>query len=82
MPVQQGFALKIMIPFSFKFSVFGVKSPFQVATVISQFEDYWRIIVDQKLDELLCERYPDLFCQRKLSIQESCMGRGFECGDG
>lgn len=34
----------------------------------------------QELEILLWERYPKIFGEHKL--QERCMGRGFECGDG
>ena len=33
----------------------------------------------QELDDLLCERYPLIFARRH---GESCMARGFSCGDG
>lgn len=33
-----------------------------------------------ELDRILCRRYPFIFSERNLS--GSCMGRGFECGDG
>lgn len=33
-------------------------------------------------DELLCQRYPEIFIERHLPVTKSCMGRGFECGDG
>ena len=36
----------------------------------------------QELDDLLCERYPLIFANRRKSTQESCMGWGFACGDG
>ena len=32
--------------------------------------------------ELLYSRYADIFKQKDLPITESCMGWGFECGDG
>jgi len=35
-----------------------------------------------ELDDLLCKRYPNIFINRHLPIQQSAMGRGFECGDG
>lgn len=35
-----------------------------------------------KLDKFLCEAFPKIFVERKLTPQKSCMGRGFECGDG
>ena len=35
-----------------------------------------------KLDKKLCKKYPKLFAQRNKSMRETCMGRGFECGDG
>jgi len=34
------------------------------------------------LDKLLCARFPNLYADRTRSIQDSCMGWGFECGDG
>ena len=34
------------------------------------------------LDDLLCERYPLIFAERNLSMQESCMYWGFACDDG
>ncbi len=34
------------------------------------------------LDKYLCKTFPKIFVERKLSPRESCMGRGFECGDG
>lgn len=34
------------------------------------------------LDTLLCERYPNIFANRHKPVQDSTMGRGFECGDG
>jgi len=36
----------------------------------------------QELDDILCEKYPRLFQERNKSIYESCMGWGFDCGDG
>jgi len=36
----------------------------------------------KELDDLLCRRYPEMFAARSLPDSESCMGRGFECGDG
>lgn len=33
-------------------------------------------------DEELVRRYPDIFAQRHLTVQQSCMAWGFECGDG
>lgn len=36
----------------------------------------------KELDDLLCERYPDLFCNRHASPFESGMHYGFTCGDG
>ena len=36
----------------------------------------------KELEELLCQRYPELFAERTLSPEVSCMGRGMECGDG
>ena len=35
-----------------------------------------------ELDRLLCERYPELFAERSLPVEESAMGRGIECEDG
>ena len=34
------------------------------------------------LDDLLCERYPLIFAERNLSMQNSCMYWGFACDDG
>jgi hypothetical protein len=34
------------------------------------------------LDDLLCQRYPLIFADRRRSTKESCMGWGFSCGDG
>jgi hypothetical protein len=34
------------------------------------------------LDNYLCEAYPRIFVERSKSPRESCMGRGFECGNG
>lgn len=36
----------------------------------------------KELDVLLCEHYPLIFANRNKTIQESCMGWGFTCGDG
>ena len=36
----------------------------------------------QELDDLLSQRYPLTFAERNLSMQESCMYRGFSCDDG
>lgn len=36
----------------------------------------------KELDDLLCQHYPDLFRDRHLDASESCMAKGFECGDG
>lgn len=36
----------------------------------------------QELDELLCQRYPRIFCNRYASPVESWMHWGFTCGDG
>ena len=36
----------------------------------------------KELDELLCQRYPLIFADRRRSIKESCMGWGFSGGDG
>ena len=33
-------------------------------------------------DRLLCERYPELFADRFLPVEENAMGRGIECEDG
>jgi len=35
-----------------------------------------------ELDDDLVRRYPGIFAQRHLTIQESCMAWGFTCGDG
>jgi len=36
----------------------------------------------QKLDKLLCEKYPKMMVNRNKSMMETCMCWGFECGDG
>lgn len=36
----------------------------------------------KELDDLLCQRYPDIFRQRDDISPTSCMYRGFECADG
>lgn len=36
----------------------------------------------QELDDLLCQRYPGIFCNRYASPVESGMHWGFTCGDG
>lgn len=36
----------------------------------------------KELEVLLCERYPLIFADRNKTIQQSCMGWGFLCGDG
>lgn len=36
----------------------------------------------QELDTKLCASFPNLYRQRYLSMQETCMCWGFECGDG
>lgn len=36
----------------------------------------------QELDDLLCQRYPDLFRDRHRSMYETAMCWGFCCGDG
>ena len=38
--------------------------------------------MNKELDAKLCERYPLIFAERRLPIQESCMAWGFSCGDG
>jgi len=35
-----------------------------------------------ELEEILYQRYPDFFVDRTMPPEASCMGRGFECGDG
>jgi len=36
----------------------------------------------RELDELLCSRYPKIFQDRNAPITQTCMGWGFDCGDG
>lgn len=36
----------------------------------------------KELDDLLCERYPAIFAERRLPKSETCMCWGFDCGDG
>jgi hypothetical protein len=38
--------------------------------------------MNKTLDNYLCEKYPRIFVEREKSPRESCMGRGFECGNG
>lgn len=38
--------------------------------------------MEQKLQNKLFEKYPKIFVNKSLSIQESCMGQGITCGDG
>jgi hypothetical protein len=36
----------------------------------------------EELDNKLCEKYPEIFRDRRVSVIQSPMGFGFECGDG
>ena len=36
----------------------------------------------KELDELLCKRYPKIFVQRNLPMEQTYMCWGFSCGDG
>jgi hypothetical protein len=36
----------------------------------------------QELDDLLCQRYPEIFCDRQKDQYETSMCWGFCCGDG
>lgn len=36
----------------------------------------------EQYDDYLCRTYPKLYKERKMSMQQTCMGRGFEVGDG
>lgn len=38
--------------------------------------------MNKTLDNYLVETYPRIFIERNKSARESCMGRGFECGNG
>lgn len=38
--------------------------------------------MNKTLDNFLCEAYPRIFIERSKTVYESCMGRGFECGNG
>jgi hypothetical protein len=38
--------------------------------------------MNKTLDNYLCEKYPRIFIERSMTPRESCMGRGFECGNG
>jgi hypothetical protein len=38
--------------------------------------------MNEKLDELLCQRYPKMMVNRNKTAQETCMCWGFSCGDG
>jgi hypothetical protein len=36
----------------------------------------------KELDDQLCAKYPKIFAERHMSMQDTCMCWGFECGDG
>ena len=36
----------------------------------------------KELDTKLCKDFPKIFAQRNMSMTETCMCWGFECGDG
>ena len=36
----------------------------------------------KELDEALCAKYPDIFCDRNGDLRTTAMCWGFECGDG
>lgn len=38
--------------------------------------------MNKTLDNFLCEAYPRIFIERSNTVYESCMGRGFDCGNG
>lgn len=38
--------------------------------------------MDKQLDDMLCARWPAIFRDRHVDPAISCMGRGFECGNG
>jgi len=38
--------------------------------------------MDKELDEQLCQKCPNLYADRNLSIMESCMAWGFDCMKG
>lgn len=38
--------------------------------------------MNEKLDGLLCEKYPKMMVNRDKHMMETCMCWGFECGDG
>ncbi len=38
--------------------------------------------MDKELDDYLCNKYPKIFIERNLPMVKSCMGRGFEHGNG
>jgi hypothetical protein len=38
--------------------------------------------VNKEKDDYLCTTYPELFVERNLPMQQTCMCWGFECGDG
>jgi hypothetical protein len=42
----------------------------------------WDRNMKQKLDELLCKKYPEIFVDRHGDMRETCMVWGFSCGDG
>lgn len=41
-----------------------------------------QVSMNKVLDDYLCDKYPKIFVERTLSPRESCMGRGFETGNG
>jgi hypothetical protein len=38
--------------------------------------------MDQKLDDLLCKKYPKIFADRNADMTTTCMCWGFSCGEG
>ena len=38
--------------------------------------------MDSELEQILVDKYPEITKEYHLSAQDSCMGRGFECGNG
>jgi hypothetical protein len=38
--------------------------------------------MNNELDAKLCKEFPEIFAQRNMSMQDTCLCWGFECGDG
>ena len=38
--------------------------------------------MNEKLQEAIFKKYPEIFKQRNMKVEESCMARGIQCGNG